>query len=414
MADVTAANPEVAERATVAPHRRRPVQRRRQAVLAAGAIAVLAGAAGEWAWQSRDKAEPPAPPLAQVTVSTPLQQTVAATTTFLGQFSAVDTVALRAQVGGTLTQIAFRDGQIVHQGDLLFAIDPRPFEIRLDQAQAQLQTAEAKSVLAQAQLWRAQQLRQSSFGTVENVDQRSADQRGAEAAIDTAKAAIRDARLDLEYAHVVAPFTGRIGAHLVSTGSVVSGGRGVTNGTTLLASIVSLDPIHLDFDMSEADYLAFQQARRDGKPHDDVAISLDGDGRFNRHGTLDFIDNEVNRASGTIHARATVPNPDLDVTPGQFARLRVVTSSPAPVLLVPAAAIVPDQSREVVMTVAADGTVVPKPVETGAVQQGLRVIRGGLEPGDRVVIKGLVRVRPGAKVDPVQGAFKPETGGDSG
>ena len=174
-----------------------------------------------------------------------------------------------------------------------------------------------------------------------------------------------DARLDLEFSRVTAPFTGRIGAHLVSVGSLVSGSRGGTSPTTLLATIVSLDPIYLDFDMSESDYLAWQQANRGAAPHDDVAISLDGDGHFDRHGTLDFIDNAVNRSSGTIHARATVPNPDLTITPGQFARLRVALGHPAPVLLVPAAAVVPDQSRQIVMTVAADGTVVPKVVETG-------------------------------------------------
>ena len=351
----------------------------------------------------------------QVTVGTPLRQTIATTTGFLGQFSAVDSVELRAQVGGTLTDIAFRDGQVVQKGDLLFAIDPRPFQIRLDEAVAQLQTAQAKEVLTQAQLWRAQQLRQTSFGTVENVDQRAADQRAAEAAIQTAKASIRDAQLDLEYARVVAPFTGRIGAHLVSTGSVVSGGRGVTNGTTLLATIVSLDPIHIDFDMSEADYVAFQQAHSDsGGPSEDVAISLGGDGHFDRHGTLDFIDNAVNRGSGTIHARATVPNPGLSITPGQFARLRVVTSRAAPVLLVPAAAIVPDQSREVVMTLGQDAVIIPKQIKTAGLYQGLRIVKGGLEPTDHVVIDGLVRVRPGAKVAPVEGVIKPHPDDENG
>ncbi len=155
----------------------------------------------------------------------------------------------------------------------------------------------------------------------------------------------------------------------------MSGSRGGTSPTTLLATIVSLDPIYLDFDMSEADYLAYQQAIHGTSPHPDVAISLDGDGHFDRHGTLDFIDNAVNRSSGTIHARATVPNPDLTITPGQFARLRVPLGKPAPALLVPAAAVIPDQSRQIVMTVAADGTVVPKLVEIGGLSNGLRIIR---------------------------------------
>ena len=336
------------------------------------------------------------------------------TSRFLGQFSAVDSVELRAQVGGTLSTIEFQDGQIVHKGDPLFVIDPRPFQIRLDQAVAQLQTAEAKEALSEAQLWRAQQLKRTDFGTAESVDTRAADQRSAQAAIDTAKAAIRDAQLDLEFSRVSAPFTGRIGAHLVSIGSLVSGSRGGTSPTTLMATIVSLDPIYIDFDMSEADYLAYQQAIHGAAPRSDVAISLDGDGHFDRHGTLDFIDNAVNRSSGTIHARATVPNPDLTITPGQFARLRVSLGQPAPALLVPPAAVIPDQSRQIVMTVAADGTVVPKVVETGDLYNGLRIVQSGLAADDRVVIDGLVRVRPGAKVAPVDGSIKLDPTGGAG
>ena len=147
---------------------------------------------------------------------------------------------------------------------------------------------------------------------------------------------------------------------------------------------------------------------------DDVAISLNGDGHFDRHGTLDFIDNALDRSSGTIHARATVANADLAITPGQFARLRLATSDPTPALLVPAAAIVPDQSRQMVMTVASDGTVVPKLVETGALHDGLRVILSGLSPSDRVIIDGLVRARPGSKVTPVTGAIASAGDGQDG
>jgi membrane fusion protein, multidrug efflux system len=407
MDNISLTDQDVAERTRVARDGRLPGRRRRRwrGLGLAGIVAALVAVAAGRAWLAdRHPAAPPPPP-PQVTVSLPLQQTVQATARFLGQFSAVDSVELRAQVGGTLTAIEFQDGQIVHKGDLLFAIDPRPFQIRLDQALAQLQTARAKETLSEAELWRAQQLKRTDFGTAETVDERAADQRSAQAAIETAKAAIKDARLDLEFSRVSAPFTGRIGAHLVSVGSLVSGSRGGTSPTTLLATIVSLDPIYLDFDMSEADYLAWQQANHAAAPHADVAISLDGDGHFNRHGTLDFIDNAVNRSSGTIHARATVPNPDLTITPGQFARLRVSLGDPAPVLLVPAAAVVPDQSRHIVMTVTADGIVVPKVVETGDLCHGLRIIRSGLTADDRVVIDGLVRARPGIRVAPINGAI---------
>ena len=376
----------------------------------AGIVLTLLAAVGAGAaWQSHSThatAPPPSPPL--VTVSQPLQRTAQSTTRFLGQFSAVDTVELRAQVGGTLTEIHFKDGQIVHTGDLLFVIDPRPFQIRLDQAVAQLNTAEAKATLSKVELWRAQQLRQTSFGTAETVDQREADLCTNRAAIDTAKAAIRDATLDLEFSRVTAPFTGRIGRHLESVGDLVSGSRGGAGATTLLATIVSLDPIYLDFDMSESDYRAWQQVNRGATPHADVAISLDGDGNYDRHGTLDFIDNVVNRSSGTIRARVTVPNPDLTLTPGQFARLRVDLGAPSSVLLVPAASVVPDQSQQMVMTVAADGRVVPKVVQVGELDHGLRVIRSGLAAADRVIIDGLVRARPGMNVTPVAGTIKPD------
>lgn len=378
---------------------------RRLAWIGIAGLVAAAAIAGQRAWQhdSQPAAAPPAPP--QVTVSRPLRATVGGTTTFLGQFAAVDSVELRAQVGGRLTAISFRDGQLVKKGEPLFEIDPRPFQIRLDEAVAQLHTAEARSSLADTQLWRAEQLERTQVGTVENVDQRTAEQKSAVAAIETAKAAIRDAQLDLEFSQVTAPLTGRIGAHLVSIGDLVSGSREGSGSSTLLATIVSLDPIYLDFDMSEADYRAYQRAHGGSAPRDEVAISLDGDGHFDRRGTLDFIDNAVNRSSGTIRARATVANPHLAITPGQFARLRVPNEQPAPALLLPPAAIVPDQSREVVMTVGADGTVTPKPVKIGGLYRGRRVVRSGLTADDTVVIDGLVRVKPGAKVTPTAGTI---------
>ncbi|HUB13536.1 MAG TPA: efflux RND transporter periplasmic adaptor subunit [Acetobacteraceae bacterium] len=387
-------------------------------LVAAGAVA-LAAVGGGMAWKNLNVPAPaPAPPPPQVTVSPPLQRTVQPTARFLGQFSAVDSVQLRAQVGGTLTAIDFRDGQIVHKGDPLFIIDPRPFQIRLDEAMAQLHTAQAKEALSKVELWRAQQLKQTEFGTVETVDERTAALRSAQAAVDAAGATVRDAALDLEFSHVTAPFTGRIGEHLVSVGSLVSGSRGGTSPTTLLATIVSLNPIHLDFDMSESDYLAWQHADHGATPHAAVAISLDGDGHYDLHGTLDFIDNAVDRSSGTIHARATVPNPDLTLTPGQFARLRIALGKPVQALMVPDAAVVPDQSQHLVMTVAAGGTIVPKIVRIGELYQGLRVIRSGLVASDRVVIDGLVRARPGAKVTPVPGRIAPNNtpspSGDAG
>ncbi len=376
----------------------------------AGGAAFAAVAAVVLLWSGRPASPPPAaPPPPRVTIAAPLREAVAPQGSFLGQFSAVDAVDLRAPVGGPQLSIGVRAGPIVHHGDTLFTIDPRPYQVRLAQATAQWQTAQARQALTGVELWRARQLKRSDFGSAETVDQRAADEHSAQAAIDTAKAALSDAALDLEFARITAPFSGRIGAHLVSVGGLVAGSRGATSPTTLLATLVSLDPIYLDFDMSEADYIAYRHTHPVGAPAGEVAVSLDGDGNFTRHGTLDFIDNAVNRGSGTIHARATVPNPDLALTPGEFARLRVVLGRAAPVLLVPATAIVPDQSRELVMTVGPDGGVLPKPVETGPLYRGLRVIRAGLAPTDRVIIDGLMLARPGSKVAPVAGTITQPT-----
>src|SRR5260370_26569376 len=346
-------------------------------------------------------------PTPVVTVSQPLQREVDVRAGFLGQFSAIDRVELRAQVGGTLTEIHFKDGQIVQKGDLLFVIDPRPYEIKLEQAKAALQTATARVALANNQLFRAQSLRRSDFATQETVDQRTNDHDASQPAVEDAKARVRDAELDLEYCRVRAPFTGRIGARQVSIGSLVAGSRAATSPTTLLATLVSLDPLYLDFDMSESDFLTFsrERARSKGPLANKVVIGLSDENSFNREGTLDFIDNSLDRSSGTIHARATVPNPDLFLAPGQFARLRVAIAPPAPVYLLPDAAVVVDQSQRLEMTVGSDATVKPKIVTTGDLRGGLRVIQSGLDAGDRVVIDGLVRAIPGTKVAPQDGTI---------
>ena len=346
-------------------------------------------------------------PAPLVTVSQALRRDLDTRVGFLGQFSAIDRVELRAQVGGILTEIHFKDGQIVRKGDLLFVVDPRPYEIRLAQAQAALQTATARVALANNQLSRAQSLKRNEFATQETVDQRTTDQDASQAAVADAKARVRDAELDLEYCRVRAPFTGRIGARQVSIGSLVAGSRAAISPTTLLATLVSLDPLYLDFDMSESDFLTFsrERARIGGPLANKVVIGLSDENNFTREGTLDFIDNALDRSSGTIHARATVPNPDLFLAPGQFARLRVAIAPPTAVYLLPDAAVVLDQSQRLVMTVGPDATVKPKIVTTGDLRGGLRVIQSGLDASDRVVIDGLVRAVPGAKVAPQDGAI---------
>src|SRR5262249_51383121 len=355
--------------------------------LLAATIATIAGIAA-WlinSYGQSDAAVSVAPsPLPHVVVSRPLVREVGSRLGFLGQFSAVEQLEIRAQVGGTLTGIHFKDGDIVHQGDLLFTIDARPYEIRLAQANALLETGNARLALAGRELYRAQALATKAFGTEQAVDQRAADQRAQQAAVDDAKAQTRDAEFDLEHCRITAPFTGRIGTHLVSVGNLIAGSRAATSPTTLLATLVSLDPIYLDFDMSESDFLTFSRdrARREEGRADKVEIALSDETRFDRQGTLDFVDNALDRSSGTIHARATVPNPDLLLTPGEFARVKVLIGAPMQVLLVPDTAVLPDQSQHIVMTVAPNGTVVPKQVEIGDLRGGLRVIRSGLAPND--------------------------------
>jgi membrane fusion protein, multidrug efflux system len=396
---------------------RRPRRRtwRTGAVGAATLIAMLLVYLGLAPYRGNHGAVAALPPAAPpVTVSQPLQREVDTRVGFLGQFSAIDRVELRAQVGGTLTEIHFKDGQIVHKGDLLFVIDPRPYEIRLEQAKAALQTATAHVALANNQLSRAQSLKRNEFATQETVDQRTSDQDASLAAVEDGKARVRDAELDLEYCRVRAPFAGRIGARQVSIGSLVAGSRAATSPTTLLTTLVSLDPLYLDFDMSESDFLTFsrERARVGGPLANKVVIGLSDEANFSREGTLDFIDNALDRSSGTIHARATVPNPDLFLAPGQFARLRVAIAPPTPVYLLPDAAVVLDQSQRLVMTVGSDATVKPKIVTTGDLRGGLRVIRSGLEAGDRVVIDGLVRAIPGAKVAPQDGTIHYDASAD--
>ena len=380
------------------------------------AVAVALAFGGSWLMMRHGSASPvPPPPSPLVTVAAPLQYEVGQWEGFLGQFSAVDRVELRPQVGGTLSEIDFKDGEFVHKGDLLFLIDPRPYAIKVAEQEAAIQSAEAKLAFLGSELWRAQQLKQTNFGTAENVDQRNSDQRAAAASLAQARAELADSELDIEYAHVTAPFSGRIGEHQVSVGSLVTGSRGGTSGTTLLATLVSVDPIYLTFHMSEADYLAFTQARsRLSGPHaSQVDFSLGDEDSYDRHGTLDFVDNVIDASSGTILARATVSNPDGLIVPGEFARIRLAIAPPAPALLVPDAAIIPDQSQSLVMTVAADGTVVPKIVETGDLRGGLRVIRAGLAPTDRVIIDGLMHAMPGTKVTAAIGSIQFDAAADA-
>jgi RND family efflux transporter MFP subunit len=393
----------------------RPGKRNGKIWVASGAavvaVALASAVAMHWGAKSAPTAAPAAPPVA---ISAPLQRNLDSRLGFLGQFSAVQKVELRAQVGGTLTAIHFKDGDIVHKGDLLFEIDPVPYQIKMSQATALLESANARLDLATRELARAQMLKSTDAGTAENVEQRNAEKLAAQAAVDDAKAQVRDARFDLDHCQITAPFTGRIGTHLVSIGNLIAGSRAASSPTTLLTTLVSLDPIYLDFDMSEGDYMTFLREREKQKDQltDKVNISLADESTFTHAGTLNFIDNALDRSSGTIHARAIVPNPNLLMTPGGFARVRLAVSVPHPTLLVPDAAVLPDQSDHIVLTVGPNDVVTPKQVQLGDIRGGLRVIQSGLTPTDKVIIDGIPYAQPGSKVSPHAGSI--QFGSDQG
>jgi RND family efflux transporter MFP subunit len=368
-------------------------------------------------WYFHRPAAAPAPDAAAaaaaalpVTVSKPLKMQVTEWDEFTGQFEAVDSVEIRARVSGYLDTIGFDDGQIVNKGDLLFVIDPRPFQITLKSAQSALNSANARVTLAQQQLGRAQKLRQNDFTPQSNLDQRQQELLSSSADAQVAQAAINAAQLNLDFTHIAAPVSGRIGAHQVSIGNLINGGE--TGSTTLLTTIVSLDPIRLVFDMSESDFLAYQRRAAEGKMLSkrdaDIPVEahLTDETDWTLKGKLDFINNAVDRTAGTIRARAVFPNHDLLITPGQFGRIRIPGSEPHDAILIPDAAIVSDQSQKIVMTVAPDGTVVPKAIRPGPSYQGLRIVRSGLTGEETIIIDGLLRARPGGKVAPQLGKIE--------
>jgi RND family efflux transporter MFP subunit len=353
-----------------------------------------------------------APPPPSVTVSAPLQKEIVEWQQFTGQFAAVDYVEVRARVSGYLTEIHFQDGQIVNKGDLLFVIDPRPYEATLAAMRAQLSQGQAQVDLANVQLKRSAELRRHDYEPASSYDQRVSDLKVATAAVENAKAAIRSAELNVEFTRITAPITGRISRHQVSIGNLISGGE--TGSAGLLTTIVSLDPIYFYFDMSEADYLAYERATAKGRMRSTrdgsvgVSLHLSDEKGWPHEGHLNFVENQVDRSAGTIRARAVFPNPDLLLTGGQFGRIRIPGSEPYQAILIPDAAIVTDQSRKIVLTVNDDNVVVPKIIRPGPSQEGLRIVRSGLSPTDKIIINGLVRARPGAKVTPHPGTIEAE------
>jgi RND family efflux transporter MFP subunit len=383
-------------------------------LLLAAALAVLLyrywGIWEQWGFFQSTQTAPAAAPPPAVTVAKPIVREMIEWKDFTGQFEAVDFVDVRARVSGYLESINFVDGQIAKKGDLLFVIEPKPFELALESAKADLAQANANLDLAKAQLSRTAELRKKSYATEETYDERVAQVNTATASRDAAIARLDQAQLNLDYTRVTAPLAGRASRHQLSVGNLVIGG---TTGTpTLLTTIVSLDPIHFFFNVSEADGMTYKRlvakgeipSARETKTPVVVQGQLMDEADWPMKGTIDFVDNAYDTSTGTIRVRAAFPNPQYFITPGQFGRVRVPMSQLHPVMLVPDAAVVTDQSTKLLFTVAPDGTVVPKPVELGPVVDGnLRIVRSGITKDDNVIVVGLLRARPGQKVTPQQG-----------
>ena len=348
---------------------------------------------------------PPAPPAPQVTVATPITQKLIDRDEYVGRFVAVDAVEIRARVSGYLEKIHFTDGQLVKAGDLLFTVDQRPFQAALDQARADLARAKSQTVLTAADLSRAETLLQQKTIAEALYDQRVQAKRAADATLQSAEAAVKNAELNLEFTELRAPVSGRIGDRRVSPGNLVTGGT--TGSTTLLATVVSIDPIRFEFSFDEASYLRYQRIAAQAGRVDERGTKLPAELRlldekgFEHKGTIDFVDNVIDTSSGTIRGRAVFQNPTALFTPGMFGRIRVPGSPEYEAVLVPDAAIGTEQIRKFVYVVDAENTVRQKYIELGSLQGALRVVRSGLDPKDRVVVNGLMRARAGVKVTPL-------------
>ncbi len=347
--------------------------------------------------------EAPAQGAPPVTVATPLSQQVVDWDEFTGRFEATRSVDVRARVGGYIQSVHFKDGDFVRQGQLLFTLDPRPAQAALASARAQLAQGQAQLTLARTELARAEGLLVSQAVSQAEVDAKRGAVQTAEAAVAAANAAIRARQLDVEFTRVTAPISGRVSDRRVDPGNLIGGG---SSAGDVLTTIVSSSPIYFVFDGSEALALKYQRDARNGSAP--IRIRLQDETAYDRTGTLDFTDNAIDASSGTIRLRAVVQNADGFLKPGMFGHAQLAGSGGYAAMLVPDAAVVTDGPRKVVYVVAKDGTVGAKPVQLGPIANGLRVVRSGLTPDDRVIINGLQRARPGQKVTAQNGTIKAE------
>ena len=377
--------------------------RRRWTQRAAWVIAPVALVAAGYGLVHRSTPAMAAPPPPTVTVATPLQRDVTEWDDYVGRFEPSRSVEVRPRVSGAVTAIHFTDGQIVHAGQPLFTIDPRPYAAALAEARAGVATANSDLALARADYDRASRLVDVDAVSKSEVDRLHARVQAATAALAAAQARVRARALDMEFTVVRAPISGRISDRKVDAGNLVAAGDGAN--ATLLTTINALDPIYFSFDGSEA---LFLKAKRAGAGNaSPIEVKLQDESDYRWKGRLDFTDNGLDPKSGTIRGRAILDNPDLFLTSGMFGNMRLSSGGKTLAMMVPDTAIVTDQARKTVLVVARDGSVSAKPVELGPVVDGLRVIRGGLAPNDRVVIVGTQMAQPGTKVQTIAGKIAP-------
>jgi RND family efflux transporter MFP subunit len=356
------------------------------------------------AWsRTKTDVKPAAAPLPKVTVSQPVVREIIEWDEYTGRLEATETVEVRARVSGYLQSIHFRDGATVKKGDLLFVIDPRPYEAEVDRVTAELQLAQARLELAKSDYARAQKLLQFRAISQEEADTRAATERQAQESVEAGRAAVKAAKLNLEFTRVTAPITGRISRKLVTEGNLINGGSAEA---TLLTTIVSMDPIYVYFEADERSYLKYMRLSKNGqdpRSHDarkPVYLALADENGFPRKGYIDFVDNRLDVKTGTMTGRAVFPNSDLALTPGLFGRIRVEGSNKHQALLVPDEAVGSDQAQKFVFVVNGNNTVESRVVQLGPLVHGLRVIREGLKPDDWFIINGVQRARTGLEVTP--------------
>ncbi|QLG92396.1 efflux RND transporter periplasmic adaptor subunit [Pseudomonas yamanorum] len=339
-------------------------------------------------------AKPPSVPVAEVVVRpvTPFVE-------YTGSLTAVERVELRPRVAGYIQNVSVPEGRFVEKGSRLFLIDPRVFQAALNAATARLREAQAASMLAQAEHARAQQLFAKNVVARDRLDTAVASLNARKAQVEAAKAAQDAAQLDLSFTRVTAPISGRVGQTLVTEGNYV------TSGVTPLTTIVSINPLHVYFDVDERTYLQSLAAGRSSATPQTakVMVALLTDKTYSRLGRLDFLSNAADRGTGTVRIRAVVDNPDGQLTPGLFAKVKLETGTPQARVLVSDQSIGTDQGSRYVLVVDQDDKTQYRPVELGAMVDGLRVVEQGLQPGERIVVKGLVR--PGMQVTPLTAAI---------